>query len=227
MLSRDPQRGQAALDEVTAAARFGGEAAHLPTDVSVELDAERAVAATVDRWGRLDGMFNAAGLSGRRFGDGAVAECTLEGWETVIRHNLTGIFLCCKHGIRAMLETGGGAIVNLSSVLGLVGGDDDFGTHAYVASKGGIVALTRAIASYYAPRRIRANALCPGLIRTPMSLRAQQDPGIVARLPDLQPLTGDFGTPQDVAMAALYLLSDEAAFVTGAVLTVDGGWTTR
>jgi NAD(P)-dependent dehydrogenase (short-subunit alcohol dehydrogenase family) len=126
-----------------------------------------------------------------------------------------------------MLETTGGAIVNLSSVLGLVGGDDDFGTHAYAASKGGIISLTRAIASYYAPRRIRANALCPGLIRTPMSLRAQQNPTIAGRLPDLQPLTGDFGTPEDIAMAALYLLSDEAAFVTGAVLTVDGGWTAR
>jgi NAD(P)-dependent dehydrogenase (short-subunit alcohol dehydrogenase family) len=109
--------------------------------------------------------------------------------------------------------------------LGLVGGDEDFATHAYAASKGGVIALTRAIAAYYAPYHIRANVICPGLIATPMSRRAQEDPKIRARLATLQPLTGDFGRPEDVAYAALFLASDNAAFITGTVLTVDGGWT--
>jgi NAD(P)-dependent dehydrogenase (short-subunit alcohol dehydrogenase family) len=115
----------------------------------------------------------------------------------------------------------------MASVLGLVGGDDDFATHAYATSKGAIISLTRSIASYYAPRGIRANVICPGLIATPMSRRAQESEHIRARLSQLQPLTGDFGSPIDVANAALYLASDASSFVTGTVLTVDGGWTVR
>jgi NAD(P)-dependent dehydrogenase (short-subunit alcohol dehydrogenase family) len=227
MLSRGADTGEAAASEASAVARFGGEAAFLRADVSREDDVQRIFSGVVERWGRLDCMFNAAGISGRKFGDGPAAECTMEGWQTVIDANLTSIFLCCKYGIQAMIDSGGGAIVNLSSVLGLVGGDEDFATHAYAASKGGIIAFTRAVASYYAPHGIRANVICPGLIRTNMSLRAQGDPGIMARLPVLQPLTSDFGTPQDVANAALYLVSDESSFVTGEILSVDGGWTTR
>ena len=134
------------------------------------------------RWGRLDAVFNAAGISGRRFGDGPVADCTLDGWQTVLDANLTSVFLCCKYAVPALLATDGGAIVNLASVLGLVGGDEHFATHAYAASKGGIVALTRAIASYYAPQGIRANVVAPGLIRTNMSRRAQATPEILADL---------------------------------------------
>ena len=104
-------------------------------------------------------------------------------------------------------------------------GDDDFTTHAYQVSKGGIITLTRAMAYHYGRDGIRVNAITPGLIATPMSLRAQSDPAIVARLPELHPLTGDFGRPEDVAGAALYLAT--APFVTGTVLTVDGGWSVR
>ena len=178
-------------------------------------------------FGRVDVLFNVVGVSGRRWGDGPVAECTEEAWDRVMQINLKSVFLCCKHAVSAMLETGGGSIVNMSSVLGLVGGDEDFATHAYAASKGGIISLTKGIASYYAPRNIRANVICPGLIATKMSERAQSNEHIHARLKDLQPLTGDFGRPEDVAEAALYLASDAAAFVTGSVLTVDGGWTVR
>ena len=126
-----------------------------------------------------------------------------------------------------MLTQGRGVIVNVSSVLGMVGGDDDFATHAYATSKGAVISLTRSIASYYAPHGIRANVICPGLIETPMSKRAQESEQIRARLAQLQPLTSDFGSPEDVAHAALYLASDASSFVTGAVLTVDGGWTVR
>ena len=174
---------------------------------------------------RLDVLFNGAGISGRALGDGPVDECTVDGWNAVLANNLTSVFLCSKHAIPFLRAAGGGAIVNLSSAMGITAGDDDFATHAYQVSKGGIVTLTRAMAYHYGRDGIRANAIAPGLIATPMSVRAQSDPGIVARLPELHPLTGDFGRPEDVAGAALYLAT--APFVTGAVLTVDGGWTVR
>jgi NAD(P)-dependent dehydrogenase (short-subunit alcohol dehydrogenase family) len=106
-----------------------------------------------------------------------------------------------------------------------VGGDRDFATHAYAASKGGLIALTRSMAVTYAADGIRCNVVAPGLIATPMSARAQGDPAIRERMRELQPLTGDLGTPEDVAGAVTYLA--EAPFITGTVLTVDGGWTAR
>jgi NAD(P)-dependent dehydrogenase (short-subunit alcohol dehydrogenase family) len=174
---------------------------------------------------RLDALVCAHGISGRRYGDGPVDTCTDEGWDTVIAENLTSVFHYARAAIPALRANGGGAVVTLSSALGLVGGDDDFATHAYAAAKAGIVGLTRAMAVHYARDGIRCNVVAPGLIATPMSARAQADEGIRARLPELQPLTGDFGDPSDVAEACLYLAT--APFVTGAVLTVDGGWTAR
>jgi NAD(P)-dependent dehydrogenase (short-subunit alcohol dehydrogenase family) len=173
----------------------------------------------------LDALVCAHGISGRRFGDGPVDSCTEEGWDTVLDANLKSVFLYAKRAIPALRANGGGAIVTLSSALGLVGGDDDFATHAYAASKAGVIGLTRAMAVTYAREGIRCNVVAPGLIATPMSERAQSDPAIVARLPELQPLTGDFGSAADVAQACLYLAT--APFVTGAVLSVDGGWTAR
>ena len=174
---------------------------------------------------RLDVLFNGAGISGRSLGDGPVDECTVEAWDAVLATNLTSVFLCSKHAIPLLRAARGGAIVNLSSVMGTMAGDDDFTTHAYQVSKGAIITLTRAMAYHYGRDGIRVNAIAPGLIATPMSTRAQSDPGIVARLPELHPLTGDFGQPEDVAGAALYLAT--APFVTGTVLTVDGGWAVR
>jgi len=186
-----------------------------------------AMKGVVSDYDRLDVLVNVAGGSGRKWGDGPADACTIDGWHKTLALNLDSLFYCCKYALGAMLKQNQGVIVNISSVLGLMGGDDDFATHAYAASKGGIISLTRSIASYYAPRGIRANVICPGLIATPMSQRAQESDGIRARLSQLQPLTGDFGSPQDVAKAALYLASDASSFVTGAILTVDGGWTVR
>jgi NAD(P)-dependent dehydrogenase (short-subunit alcohol dehydrogenase family) len=174
---------------------------------------------------RLDALVCAHGISGRRLGDGPVDTCTEEAWDAVLEANLGSVFLYCKRAVPLLREAGGGAIVTVASALALVGGDEDFATHAYAASKAGLVGLTRAMAVTYARESIRCNVICPGLIATPMSRRAQDDARIRARLSELQPLTGDFGRPEDVAQAAVYLAT--APFVTGAVLTVDGGWTAR
>ena len=221
-------KNEAGLAETAAAIRATGiEALPVAADLARAAEVRQAVAQIIDAWGRLDAVFNGAGASGRRWGDGPVDQCTEEGWEWVLATNLTSMFLVCKYTVPWLLQAGGGAIVNLSSVLGLVGGDEDFATHAYAASKGGVVALSRAMAVYYAPRRIRVNVIAPGLIATPMSQRAQSDPRILARLPNLQPLTGAMGSAEDVAAAAAYLASDDARFVTGVVLAVDGGWTAQ
>jgi NAD(P)-dependent dehydrogenase (short-subunit alcohol dehydrogenase family) len=189
------------------------------------LDVDDDPGVTFGALDRLDALVCAHGISGRRLGDGPVDSCSDEAWDAVLETNLRSVFVYCKHAVPLLRAAGGGAIVTVSSVLGLVGGDEDFATHAYAASKAGVIGLTRAMAATYAKDGIRCNVVCPGLIATPMSRRAQEDAEIRARLAELQPLTGDFGTPEDVAQAALYLAT--APFVTGAVLTVDGGWTAR
>jgi NAD(P)-dependent dehydrogenase (short-subunit alcohol dehydrogenase family) len=199
----------------------------LRVDVTSATEVASAIKDVIRKYGRLDILVNVAGGSGRRWGDGPTDSCTLEGWDKTLALNLNSVFYCCKYALQAMLIQGKGVIVNVASVLGLVGGDEDFATHAYASSKGAVISLTRSIASYYAPRGIRANVICPSLIATPMSQRAQESEHIRSRLPRLQPLTGEFGSPKDVANAALYLASDESSFVTGSVLTVDGGWTVR
>lgn len=199
----------------------------LRVDVTSAAEIESAMQHVARTFGQVDILVNVAGGSGRKWGDGPTDSCTIEGWEKTLALNLDSVFYCCKYALQFMLAQRHGAIVNVSSVLGMVGGDEDFSTHAYAASKGAVISLTRSIASYYAPRGIRANVICPGLVATPMSQRAQESEHIRSRLSQLQPLTSDFGSPQDVAHAALYLASDESSFVTGSVLTVDGGWTVR
>jgi meso-butanediol dehydrogenase/(S,S)-butanediol dehydrogenase/diacetyl reductase len=189
------------------------------------LEADDDAAAVFGDLGQLDALVCAHGISGRGLGDGPVDVCTEEAWDSVLEANLRSVFLYCKHAVPQLRAAGGGAIVTVSSVLGLVGGDEDFATHAYAASKAGVIGLTRAMASTYAKDGIRCNVVCPGLIETRFSRRVQEDARIRARLPELQPLTGGFGSPEDVAQASLYLAT--APFVTGAVLTVDGGWTAR
>jgi meso-butanediol dehydrogenase/(S,S)-butanediol dehydrogenase/diacetyl reductase len=196
-------------------------------ELTSEEETARAVHTAVERLGRLDIVFNGHGISGRRFGDGPVDACPEDAWDRVLDVNLKSVYLVCKHAIGALRRSGGGAIINLGSVLALVGGDEDFATHAYAASKGAIVSLTRAMAVTYAREGIRCNVVCPGLIETPMSRRAQSDRRIRDRLTELQPLIADFGCAGDVAAAVLYLAGPGARFVTGTVLPVDGGWTAR
>jgi NAD(P)-dependent dehydrogenase (short-subunit alcohol dehydrogenase family) len=208
--------------EVVGADREPG--ADVTVDLTTPEGARTAVAAATSR-GPLRAVLTAHGMSGRALGDGPVAECSDDAWDAVLEANLRSTFLVCREAVPKLIEAGGGALVTVGSVLGLVGGDEDFDTVAYATSKAGIVGLTRAIAVRHAREGVRANVVAPGLIKTPMSTRAQTDEHIRARLPDLQPLTGELGRPEDVAGAAVYLA--QAKFVTGTVLVVDGGWTAK
>jgi len=202
----------------------------LAGDLTRPETARRAVAECADAFGRIDGLFNVAGGSGRRFGDGPWHECSDEGWQATLAMNLTTTFLLTREVLNQMLrqergENGQrGAIVNTGSVTAFHPQPDYFATHAYAASKGAIEALTKAAASYYARWKIRVNAVTPGLVRTPMSRRAQGGNEIMEFISRKQALAGGILEPEDVARAALFLLSDEARHITGQVLTVDGGW---
>jgi NAD(P)-dependent dehydrogenase (short-subunit alcohol dehydrogenase family) len=216
----------AGLDETRALLPAGAMLAHV-ADVAEAAAVRAAVNQVLAQTGRLDIVFNGAGASGRRQGDGPIDQCSEQGWDWTMHVNLRSVYVVCRHTVPHLLEGGGGAIVNLASVLGMVGGDEDFATHAYAAAKAGIIGLSRAMARYYAPRGLRVNVVAPGLIATAMSRRAQADAHIQSRLAQLQPLTGAMGAPEDVAAAVAYLASDDARFLTGVVLPVDGGWTAQ
>jgi len=186
--------------------------------------AAAAVALALERFGRLDGVFNVAGASGRAHGDGPVHECTGEGWEFTVAANLTPVFMVCRAALPHMVERRAGSILNMASVSAFSPEPAHFATHAYAAAKGAIIALTRAMAAYYAPHGIRVNALAPGLVRTPMSRRAQNDPELLRFMERKQPLSGGIMEPDEVARAAVFLLSDDARTITGQVLAVDAGW---
>jgi NAD(P)-dependent dehydrogenase (short-subunit alcohol dehydrogenase family) len=189
-----------------------------------------AIRQCVDRHQRIDALFNVAGISGRRFGDGPVHECTDEGWDLTVETNLKSTFLMCREVMRVMLnqppnESGmRGAILNMSSILAFSPEPKFFATHAYAASKSAITGLSRAMAAYYAPHKIRVNVIAPGLTRTAMSQRAQQNQAILDFMRIKQPLSEDLIDAEDVARAALFLLSDQARYITGEVLSVDAGW---
>jgi NAD(P)-dependent dehydrogenase (short-subunit alcohol dehydrogenase family) len=208
--------------ETTAMIRAGGaEATFCPADVKQSADVARLVAATVDQYGRLDCAHNNAGISG--VGGGATHEIADELWARVLAVNLTGVWLCMKHEIAHMLAQGGGAIVNTASVMGLVGG----GGAAYVASKHGVVGLTKQAALEYAEAGIRVNAVCPGFVRTAMIEDAfASRPEVEARFRAAHPMAR-FGEPEEIAVAVVWLCTDAAAFVTGAAMPVDGGYLAR
>lgn len=214
------------------AAELGGEldGGWTAGDLSREADAEGAVEACVSRHGRIDGLYAVAGISGRRYGDGPLHEATLEGWETVLATNLTGPFLVARGAVRQMLDQEAdadgsrGVLLFMSSALAGHPSPEHFGTHAYAASKGAIESLTRAVAATYALHGIRANAIAPALVATPMSERAQSDPAIRAYLSEKQPLARGPMDADAVTPVALHLLSRESRMVTGQVITVDAGW---
>src|SRR5574341_143777 len=217
---------EAGAQTVHASRANGGQATFVSVDVSSPEQVESMVAHAVAMYGRVDVMVSNAGIGGHKLGDGPTHECTVEAWNRVMQVNLRGTFLVCKYAIPELLKTGGGSITTLSSVLGLVGTQGLFDTHAYVTSKAGIIGLTRAIATHYARYHLRANVIAPGLIDTRMAARAKSDPALLEQVGFWQPL-GPIGEVRDVAEAAVLLASDEAKFITGVVLAVDGGWTAQ
>lgn len=207
-------------DTVSAIRQQDGEAIFVATDVADEAQVEALVAAAVDKFGRLDGAFNNAGLAQANV---LLHDLTATQWRRIQSVNYDGVFFCMKHEIRTMLQTGGGAIVNTSSALGRVAVPR---SADYCGSKGGVLGLTKGAAVDYGHQQIRVNAILPGAVDTPMVQALTSDPqfsGLLEKLRTSHPV-GRIGLPEEIAAAAVWLLSDQSSFVTGAELAVDGGF---
>jgi NAD(P)-dependent dehydrogenase (short-subunit alcohol dehydrogenase family) len=214
----DDEAGALAVDEITAT---GGAAIYVHADVRLDADVAAMVRHCVDTFGRLDCAFNNAGIEQP---PGTLVDETEEGWDRLFAVNVKGVWLCMRHEIPQMLEQGGGSIVNASSVGGLVGLPT--GT-TYAASKHAVAGMTRSAALDYAKAGIRINATAPGMIETPLMLRALDALPNGRELIGAMHPVGRMGSPEEVAATVLWLCSEEAAFMTGAVVAVDGGLTAQ
>jgi NAD(P)-dependent dehydrogenase (short-subunit alcohol dehydrogenase family) len=218
-------RVDAAEETVAKIAAGGGRAQAVAADVTVDADVTAAVARTLDSWGRLDVLYNNAGVDSR----GSVADATEDDWDRCFSVNVKGTFLCSRAAVPHLAASGGGAIVNQGSVAALVGVPN---FAAYCAAKGAVVALTRSMAIDLAPQSVRVNAICPGTVFTPLMeplLRARGDGDLQAGLAKTTakyPI-GRLGTPEEIARVAVFLASDDASFVTGSIVTADGGMTAQ
>ena len=212
----DIDGGRATVNAIESA---GGHAIFIKADVSQRADVEAMVSRTIEVYGQLDCAFNNAGIEGAV--GVSISDCPEDNWDRVIDINLKGVWLCMKYELAHMLNQGGGSIVNTASVAGLVGGT--FGA-AYYASKHGVVGLTKAAAIEYGKSNIRVNAVCPGVIRTEMAERILNDNRAVEGAITAQHPLGRLGTPAEVADAVVWLSSDEASFITGQAIAVDGGY---
>ena len=215
-----------ALETADAVRAAGGQAATAAGDVSRSADAAGMVRTAVQSFGRLDVLVNSAGISSRNaLGEGADPE---EVWDRVMDVNLKGSYLVSWHAVPEMERSGGGSIINLASIIGLVGYPAGIGGgfNPYAPSKGGVVQLTRNLAVDLASKGVRVNCICPGYVTTNLTRGLTEDPETLARLEGLHPM-GRLGRPEEIAQAALFLASDESSYVTGAPLVVDGGYTAQ
>lgn len=202
------------------------EAGFAVADVRDEVAVRNAVAACLDRFGRIDALFNVAGITARSAGDGALHECKSEAWDLVMDVNAKGTFLMCREVVAVWTKhSQAGVILNCGSVLAQRPQRNHFSTIGYAASKGAIESMTKSAAAFYAPAGIRLNVIAPGLVRTPMSIRAQGDPRITDYIAHKQPLSHGLLSAEDVAKVACFLLTKDSSPMTGQVVTVDGGWT--
>jgi NAD(P)-dependent dehydrogenase (short-subunit alcohol dehydrogenase family) len=213
----DEARGAEVVDGIRAK---GGSATFAKVDITDEATVAAAVATTVREFGKLDALLTSAGA--RPNGD--------ERWNQNIEMYLRGPYFACKHAIDAMIEAGGGAIVNVASIAGVVGGiGDGIDDSGYASAKHGVVGLSRTIALQYAKRNVRVNALCPGYIRTEMTRRfhGSADGGDALINEQLRVPMGRWGEPEELGKVAAFLLSDDASYLTGQAIVVDGGFTAR
>jgi NAD(P)-dependent dehydrogenase (short-subunit alcohol dehydrogenase family) len=194
-------------------------------DVRDEGAIKNATRSCLSRFGRIDAVFNVAGISGRSLGDGPLHECSSAAWHTLMSAHASGTFYVCREVLQDwMTRKQVGVILNTGSVLARYPERTFFATHAYAASKGAIESMTLAAAGYYAPHKIRLNVLAPSVVRTPMSARAQESPAILEFMKHKQPLKGDLIEPHEIARIARFLLSEDSFPMTGEIVRVDAGW---
>ena len=215
----DDEAGEAVAREIADA---GGQAIYRHLDTTDEVAWEAVVAATLETFASLTVVANVAGVADRQpdgTGSMTIEASTLESWDAVMAVNMTGVFLGTKHTVAPMRAAGGGSIINISSIYGIVGSPR---AAAYHASKGAVRTFTKAAAVQYAPDRIRVNSIHPGFVDSPMTQRVHQDPVLGPPRLASTPL-GRYGRPRDIAFGCLYLASDEAEWMTGSELVIDGG----
>jgi NAD(P)-dependent dehydrogenase (short-subunit alcohol dehydrogenase family) len=212
--------GEAAGTETVRRVRdAGGEATFVRTDVSSEADARAMVDHAIDTYGRLDVLYNNAGIMPEA--DHSVVDTDVATWDQVMAVNVRGVFLGCKYAIPRMIENGGGSIINIASFVALLG--CSVPQDAYTASKGALLSLTRSLAVQFGPNGIRTNAICPGPVETPLLMDWLVKDEEAKRIRLARNPTGRFGKPEEIVNMALYLASDESRWTNGAQLVVDGG----
>jgi NAD(P)-dependent dehydrogenase (short-subunit alcohol dehydrogenase family) len=212
----DPGAGQ---ETVALVREAGGEATFVRTDVSVEADAKAMVDRAIEAYGRLDVLYNNAGIMPEA--DHSVVDTDVATWDRVMAVNVRGVFLGCKYAIPRMIAGGGGSIINVSSFVALLG--CSVPQDAYTASKGAVLSLTRSLAVQFGPRGVRTNAICPGPVETPLLMDWLVKDEEARRIRLARNPTGRFGKPEEIVYAAIYLASDESRWTNGASLVVDGG----